>query len=66
MKRLAKNVTALITVCFILGLVGCTAHPVPKEAFKYCHDNGGTPAYKSTLRKTTFICVFPGDKLKNF
>ena len=56
-----------ILLILIIGLVGCgSGHPVPVEAFKICHDNGGTPAYKSSYQQTKFICVFPGDELKGF
>ena len=66
--RLEEVKMKLIFALFLsVWLLGCTSgHPVPPEAFKDCHDAGGTPAYKSGTNHTQFICVQPGGELKNF
>ena len=42
MKRIMKNWKTLFTVCFIFGLVGCSATPGEYNfAEKVCEQNGG-------------------------
>jgi hypothetical protein len=56
MKRIARKLKVLITVCFIFWLAGCAGNPAPSEAIKACIDKKGVPYYFSNCCQTQFIC----------